>query len=249
MMTGFESRVCLVTGAGSGVGRAVAERLVAAGAEVVGADLHPDAGQIALDVADAEAVGRAVAAIADRRGRIDVLVNCAGVGARGGGVLEMGLDDWRRAMAVNLDGSLLTSRAVLPGMVARGSGAIVNVGSTFGLLARPQTLAYAVSKAAVIQLTQCMALDVARSGVRINCVCPGLIDTPLIAYLTSPEADALLQANLDAHPMARLGRAGEVADAILYLASDAASFITGAVLPVDGGYSAGKWPASAPYQG
>lgn len=244
----FHDKICLVTGAASGIGRAVADKLTTAGARVVGVDLFPGEGQLSLDISDAEAVAVTVADIEARFGRIDILVNSAGLGVGGGGALEIELDHWRRTMSVNVDGTLLTSRAVLPGMVARNTGAIVNLGSTFGLMARPQSLAYAVSKAAVIHLTKCMALDVARSGVRVNCVCPGLIDTPLVAKLDTPQVAALKTANLKAHAMDRLGRAEEVADAILYLASDAASFITGAALPVDGGYTAGKWPATAPYQ-
>jgi NAD(P)-dependent dehydrogenase (short-subunit alcohol dehydrogenase family) len=243
----FSGKVAFVTGAASGIGHTVAGKLAAAGAVVVGADLTPGQDGVRLDVSDAEAVAEAIAAAEARHGRIDILVNSAGVGVRGGGILEMGLDDWRRAMAVNLDGTLATCRAALPGMVARGAGAVVNVGSTFGLAARPQSLAYAVSKAAVIHLTKCIALDVARSGVRVNCVCPGLIDTPLVGYLAAAP-DALRRANIQAHAMDRLGRPDEVADAILYLASDAASFITGETLAVDGGYTAGKWPATPPYQ-
>lgn len=248
MAAHFDDKVCLVTGAASGIGLAVARKLAAAGARVVGFDLEPGPGLTGLDVSDAEAVASAVCDAEARHGRIDVLVNSAGVGARGGGVLEMTQDDWRRTMSVNLDGTLSTCRAVIPGMVARGAGAVVNLGSTFGLMARPQTLAYGVSKAAVIHLTKSIALDVARSGVRVNCVCPGLIDTPLIGYLHEPSRAGLRDANVKAHAAGRLGEADEVADAILYLASDAASFITGAALAVDGGYTAGKWPATAPYQ-
>ncbi|MFO1426010.1 MAG: SDR family oxidoreductase [Steroidobacteraceae bacterium] len=193
-----------------------------------------------LDVRDDDAVARCVAAVLERHGRIDALVNCAGVGSIGT-LPETSLAHWDEVMDVNLRGTMAMCRAALPAMLARRRGAIVNVGSTFGLLARENCVAYSVSKAAVIQLTRCLAIDIADGGVRVNAVCPGFIETAMTSPLLTPEAADLLRRNRQAHAMRRTGQPEEVAEAIAWLVSDRASFVTGIAMPVDGGYTSGKW--------
>lgn len=250
-MSTASGRICLVTGASSGIGLATVRHLQAEGGTIVALDLRRSAELPSgidwreLDVSRDEQVAGTVADVLARYGRVDVLVNAAGIARTWGAVHELPVDDWDRVMAVNFRGTLLMCRAVIPAMQARGAGAIVNVGSTFGLLARQYSGPYAVSKAAVIHLTHCLALDLTDSGVRVNCVCPGLIDTPMTAYLQDPANVRQRAGDLALHALGRAGRPEEVAAAIAYLASDAASYVTGAALPVDGGYTAGKWPPQA----
>ena len=237
-------RIAIVTGAASGIGGATALRLAEAGAHVVACDAAPippevGAERVALDVSAEAKVEALLAEIVARHGTVDILVNCAGIA--GFGALDaLPIDVWDRVLAVNLRGTMLLCRAVLPGMVARKSGAVVNIGSTFGLVAHDGCVAYAVSKAAVIHLTRCLAVDLADSGVRVNCICPGLIDTPMTAGLFG-ELAAVGAREIAAHALRRAGTAEEVADAVAFLVSDEASYITGATIPVDGGYTAGKW--------
>lgn len=245
-MAQLTDRIAIVTGGASGIGRAAVWRLAAAGATVLVADrqrpreLPRGAAFCELDVTDEARVEALVADTLERRGAIDILVNCAGVGAMGT-VNDTDLAEWDRILAINLRGTYALCRAVLSSMTARGRGAIVNLGSTFGLLAPQQMVAYSVSKAAVIHLTRCLAVDLADSGVRVNCVCPGLVQTAMTAPLFDPAETGVLERNLAAHALRRSAEPEEVAEAITWLVSDAASFVTGAALPVDGGYTAGKW--------
>jgi NAD(P)-dependent dehydrogenase (short-subunit alcohol dehydrogenase family) len=180
-----------------------------------------------------------VAAVVIRFGRIDVLVNNAGV--EHSAPLDQTTEaDWDRVLGVNLKGTFLLSRQVLPVMMKRGKGAVVNVASISGLLGWPAYAAYCASKGGVVQLTRQMAVDYAPHGIRVNCICPGTTLTPLAERLFQQEQDPeSVQATIAArHPLGRFARPEEIAQAVLFLASEEASFITGAILPVDGGYTA-----------
>jgi NAD(P)-dependent dehydrogenase (short-subunit alcohol dehydrogenase family) len=249
----LEGKVALVTGAASGIGAACALRFAEEGAAVAGLDLaEPDGGDWAeaatrapaarfqvADVRDEPAVAAAVAAVRDGLGRIDVLVNSAGV-AGGGRVHLMEVADWERVLDVNLKGTFLVSRHVVPVMLEQGSGSIIHLASVEGLEGFEGGSAYNASKGAVVLLTRNMAIDYGRQGIRVNALCPGFIETPLLdGLLGSPELAPLADAIREAHQLGRLGRPREIANAALFLASDEASFVTGVALPVDGGYTAG----------
>ncbi len=253
-MTRFQGRVAVISGGGSGIGQAAAFAFAREGAQVVvfessreaarrfenlAAEQGLDGHSLTVDVARPRDVQRGVAAVAIRFGAIHVLVNNAGV-EHAAPLHQTAEEDWDRVLGVNLKGVFLLSRQVLPVMIRAGGGAVVNVGSISGLLGWPAYAAYAASKGGVIQLTRQMAVDYARNNIRVNCVCPGTTWTPLIERLFALEAEPeAAKATVAArHPLGRFARPEEIAEAILFLASEEASFITGAVLPVDGGYTA-----------
>lgn len=234
----------LVTGAGSGIGRATARELDSRGYRVVAADLDVgaadacaaalrDAASVWLDVTDPAGVARTVA----DEGPFDVLVNSAGIGSTDT-VPNTSNEVWAAVFAVNVTGVFNTCRAVMPGMVARGGGAIVNVASVAGLVGLPNRAAYCASKGAVVSLTRAMAIDHVSDRVRVNCVCPGTVDTPWVGRLLDAADDpAAARATLAARqPMGRLGTPEEIAGAIGYLAE--AEFVTGTALVIDGGLTA-----------
>ena len=237
----FEGRRALVTGAGSGIGEATARALHAEGADVVLADaagervealageLGARARAVALDVRDEDAVAAAM-------GDLDVLVNVAGVGSTTSAP-ETPLEVWENVFAVNARGTFLCCKHAIPAMVQRGGGVIVNIASVAGLVGLPNRAAYCASKGAVIALTRAMAIDHVGQGVRVNAVCPGTVDSPWVRRLVD-EAGESLDALRARQPMGRLGTTEEIAQAVLYLASDAAAFITGTGLVIDGGLTA-----------
>jgi 2-keto-3-deoxy-L-fuconate dehydrogenase len=245
----------VVTGGGSGIGRACCLRLAAEGATVLVTDVDIDRAR--LVAAEVEAGGASAEArrldVADPDSRsawseiltahphpIDVLVNNAGVGSAGS-VLETDERDWRRLFSVNVDGVFRSMSAVLPSMLARASGSVVNIASVAGLVGLPNRFAYCATKSAVVGMTRATALDFADSGVRINCVCPGTIDTPWVASFADAADDpAAFRSQMDARqPIGRMGRDHEIAAAVAYLASEDSSFMTGSALVVDGGLTAG----------
>ena len=231
-------RTALVTGAGSGIGAAVARRLAAAGARVTLADVSTaaveelaeevdDAHPLQLDVRDEEQVARAV-------GGLDVLVNVAGIGSTTSAP-ETSLEIWEDVFAVNARGTFLCCKHAIPGMAARGGGSIVNVASVAALVGLRNRAAYSASKGAVVALTRALAVDHVADGIRVNAVCPGTVDSPWVRRLVEESGESL-DALRARQPLGRLGTTEEVAEAVEYLLT--AEFATGTVLVVDGGLTA-----------
>jgi 2-keto-3-deoxy-L-fuconate dehydrogenase len=244
---GFDGLVAAVTGGGSGIGLATVRLLAARGARVAALDLDPAAAgepfegaerplPVVADVTDEASVGAAVAAVVERWGRLDVLVNNAGIGAQGT-VEDNGYDEWHRVLDVNLLGMVRTTRAALPYLRRSGHAAIVNTGSIAATAGLPDRAVYSASKGAVLSLTLAMAADHLHEGIRVNCVNPGTADTPWVRRLlaATPDPQAELAALQARQPIGRLVSAEEVAAAIVYLASPMSTAITGTTLAVDGG--------------
>jgi NAD(P)-dependent dehydrogenase (short-subunit alcohol dehydrogenase family) len=240
----FDGLVALVTGGGAGIGLATARLLAAEGARVAVLDLDPSAAAAPLlaltaDVTDEDSVLAAVAAVVERWGGLDVLVNNAGIGARGT-VEDNPYDEWRRVLDVNLLGIVRTTRAALPHLRRSAHAAVVNTCSIAATAGLPDRALYSATKGAVLALTRAMAADHVREGIRVNCVNPGTVDTPWVHRLlaAAPDADAELAALRERQPLGRLVSAEEVAFAIAQLASPLAASTTGASLAVDGGIQA-----------
>jgi NAD(P)-dependent dehydrogenase (short-subunit alcohol dehydrogenase family) len=248
-------RAAIVTGAASGIGRATASLLAAEGAAVVAADIDEPGGR-AVAAAIVESGGRAtfvrcdVTSAADAQsavetavatfGRLDMLVNNAGV-LRRAEITRLSEDDWDRTMAVNVKSIYLLSRAAIPVMAAAGGGAIVNLGSGWGLSGGPRAVAYCASKGAVVNMTKAMAIDHGPQHIRVNCVCPGDTDTPMLRQEAADlgiTVDEVI-ASSATRPLGRVGTPEDVARAVLWLASDEAGWVTGSILLVDGGGLAG----------
>jgi len=224
----------LITGAGSGIGAATARRLADEGFDITVADLHPEAVARELGATAVELDVRDEAQVAPAMAEVDVLVNVAGIGSTTNAP-DTPLDVWEDVFAVNVRGTFLCCKHAIPGMKARGGGAIVNVGSVAALVGLPNRAAYCASKGAVVALTRALAVDHVRDGIRVNAVCPGTVDSPWVRRLVDGAGESL-DALRARQPMGRLGTPEEVADAILYLVT--AEFATGTILTVDGGLTA-----------
>lgn len=245
----FTEKVVLVTGAASGMGAATARLFAAAGARVILVDKNESlstrvaselgAGQaIVGDVADSSFCDYAVQTAVERHGQLDILVNAAGIIKRAD-TLATSDDAWQAVMNVNVNGLFYMSRAAVRVMKAQGAGCIVNFGSIWGGVGAAGVIAYCASKGAVHQLTKAMALEYVRDGIRINAVCPGEVNTPMLAAeRAEPVTPYLLEAVADTVPMGRLAEPAEIANVVLFLASDAASYMTGSLVDVDAGFTA-----------
>jgi len=246
----LKDKVAIVTGSGVGIGRAIATTFAREGARVVVADLDEEAGRETVaaiqagggeacfahtDVSQVKDTQRLVETALSAYGRLDVLVNNAGVYTRGD-VVSTSVETWNRLLSINLTGVFLCCKAAIPALRQAGGGAIVNISSSVGWqYAAPGIAAYAACKFGVTGLTKAMACDHLPENIRVNCICPGPTDTPLIRASRSPED---LVAFMEAQPIGRLGSPDEIAAAALFLASDEASFVTGVAFPVDGGQAA-----------
>lgn len=246
----FSGKVAIVTGGASGIGEAVAQAIAARGGQVVVADINQDAAEQAAtaigkaggsakafraDVADAASMEAMVQFAIDTYGGLDVAVNNAGIGGPLSPTGEYPVDGWQRVIDINLNGVFYGMRFQIPAMLARGGGAIINVASILGSVGTANSPAYVAAKHGVLGLTKAAALEYATRNIRVNSVGPGYIATPL---LTSSLDEATMQAIANMHAVQRLGKSEEVAALIAFLASDAASFITGSYHLVDGGYTA-----------
>ncbi len=229
------NQIAVVTGGASGIGAATVALLRDRGAHVYSLDVLPEASYHA-DVASFDQVRRAVDEIAGRHGRVDAVIASAGIQAYGTALTTTD-EEWDRVLAVNLRGVWNVSRAALPYMQKTGGGSIVVVSSVQGLATQANVFAYATSKHALHGLTRSMAVDFARDSIRVNAVCPGTVDTPMLASSAAldPDPESVYRACREMHPLGRIGQPTEIAEVICFLAHPAASFVTGAVWTVDGG--------------
>ncbi|HET8549807.1 MAG TPA: SDR family oxidoreductase [Bryobacteraceae bacterium] len=236
----LDNKTALVTGAASGIGAAIAQAYAGCGARVYIGDIKEPAQPdnfIRVDVASEEDCQRAARHI----GRVDILVNNAGIGFVGT-LMQTAAADFDRMYSVNLRGVFNMSRAFLPAMLERRYGVIVNIASIGGIVGVKDRLAYCAMKFGVVGITKCMALDHATDGIRVNCICPGRVETPFVQQRIReyPDPERAYREMAATQPIGRMGWPAEIAAAAVYLASDEAAFVTGSALIIDGGFSAGK---------
>jgi NAD(P)-dependent dehydrogenase (short-subunit alcohol dehydrogenase family) len=251
-MSSMNGKVAIVTGAGSGIGHATALAFVAEGASVVLADVDTERGDktaaeieglggnaifVCTDVSRAEDVAAMVDRAVERFGRLDYAFNNAGIEGVPAPTADCTIENWNRTIGINLTGVFLCMRAEIPKMLAMGGGAIVNNSSVAGLVGFAGIPAYTASKHGIVGLTKTAALDYATKGIRVNAVCPGVIETEMITRFTHGDAGAVAQLR-QSEPIGRLGTPEEIADAVIWLCSDRASFVTGQAIAVDGGFVA-----------
>ena len=249
----LEGKTALITGAGSGQGREIAQRFAQEGARVIATDLLGDTAEetvteidgalaLELDVTSQASIDEALETIAAEVGPFDVLVNNAGVTITGR-VEDLTEELWDRQIATNLKSIFLMSKAAWRVLVDNGGGSIINTASIYGIWAAENDAAYCTSKAGVIMLTKCMALDGAKAKIRVNCICPGFIETPMIQgyFADQPDPAASRDFATSIHPLGRLGQPRDIADGFVYLSSDEASWVTGTPLVIDGGLVSGIW--------
>ena len=247
----ISDKVAIITGAASGIGRTTAILFAKEGGKVVVADknevggnetvdlIRSDGGQAIFDYVNetsATDIQGMVKTTINTYGKLNILVNNAGIATRLP-VVDLSEEDWDRNIDVNLKSIYLSSKYAIPRMIENGGGSIVNIASIYGIVGGRIRAAYAASKGGVVNLTRSMALDYALHKIRVNCVCPGFVNTPLLKNILKNKEE--YQALADLHPMGRLGDMLEIALGVLYLASDESSFVTGIALPIDGGYTAG----------
>ncbi len=241
----MDEKIAIVTGGASGIGLATAKKLLSEGAKVVLVDwnqdvrdiarsLNEDAIGIRCDVSSEEDVKKCVSDVIEKFGHIDYLVANAGIGGGPNKAHEVSLEEWNKVIAVNQTGIFLINKYVINEMLKSGGGAIVNTSSMYGLVGTTMSFAYSASKGAINQMTRSLALTYARDNIRVNAIAPGYVDTPILASVPKDMKDAMA----NQLPIGRLGEDTEIANLICYLLSDNATFITGAIVPIDGGFTA-----------
>lgn len=241
----FNEKVAVITGGASGIGLATAKKLLSEGAKVVLVDWNEDVSEIAktlnndaigikCDVSSDTDVQKCVNEIKEKFGHINFLVANAGIGGGPNKAHEVSVDEWNKVIGVNQTGVFLMNKYVISEMLKNGGGAIVNTSSMYGLVGTTMSFAYSASKGAINQMTRSLALTYARDNIRVNAVAPGYVDTPILAEVPKDMKDAMA----NQLPIGRLGKDTEIANLICYLLSDDATFITGAIVPIDGGFTA-----------
>lgn len=241
----FNEKVAIITGGASGIGLATAKKLLNEGAKVVLVDWNQDVSDIAknlgkncigirCDVSCDTNVQETISKIMEKFGHIDYLVANAGIGGGPNKAHEVSIDEWNKVIGVNQTGIFLMNKYVISEMLKNGKGAIVNTSSMYGLVGTTMSFAYSASKGAINQMTRSLALTYAHDNIRVNAVAPGYVDTPILASVPKEMKDAMA----NQLPVGRLGEDTEIASLICYLLSDDATFITGAIVPIDGGFTA-----------
>ena len=246
----LQDRIAIVTGSGSGIGRACAELFAKQGAKVVIADVDEQAGRAAaedvgglylqVDVTDPSSVAAMIKTSVDELGRVDILMNNAGIDGDHAITGDSSIENWKRVTSINMDGVYYGMRYVLPVMVEQKGGVILNTASTVGMNALPGLPSYSASKAGVIQMSKAAAIEYAWHKIRVNAICPSVVDTPLLRHLiaSTPDPEAARMGFEHLNPMSGMVTTDAVAKAALFLVSDDSSFITAVSLPIDGGYTA-----------